>query len=54
MKYKRLAAGLLSFVMIVGLLPVLPGGMKKVNADGTVRNVVLNMSGITAPSDGWN
>ncbi|MBR1599908.1 MAG: Ig-like domain-containing protein [Lachnospiraceae bacterium] len=54
MKHKGLAALVLSFIMLVGLLPVLPGNVKSVSAAGTVKNVVRSMAGITAPSTGWS
>ncbi len=55
MRYKRLLAWVLTFIIAVGMLPILPA--RVVNAgegDGEpVNNVVRSLKGITEPAGGW-
>lgn len=53
MKHRRLLAWALALVMAVGVLPVLPGNIKSVNAAEAVTNVMRSLTGITAPDGGW-
>ena len=52
MRCKQIAALFLTFVIVVGLVPVIPQKMNIVSA-AAIRNVVRSISGITEPDGGW-
>lgn len=51
---QKIISGLLSFILIFGIIPFSPAGTLSADAASPVRSVVLNVSKITPPTGGWS